>query len=207
MTASGDAGGESEHGGEATPPPTGQQAPEQPWGAPWDAPAYSPPAYTPPTYTPPVDYPTGYGQVHPTGYPDPFPPTGYPPPQQFAPQQFGPQQFAPQPGPPGYGPPSYPGAYPGYPGGYYPDYLGRYGAPGAAQGGMNGLAVASLATSFTGLFCCLGSIVAIVLGAVALDQVKKHRQEGYGLAVAGIALGVAGLVVFLVVFLFAMQSH
>jgi predicted acyltransferase len=72
---------------------------------------------------------------------------------------------------------------------------------------MNGLAIASLITSFTGLFCCIGSIVAIVLGTIAMDQVKKNRQEGYGLAVAGIVLGIAGLVVYLVIFIFAMRSH
>jgi len=72
---------------------------------------------------------------------------------------------------------------------------------------MNGLAIASLICSFTGLLCCVGSIVAIVLGTIALDQVKRTRQEGYGLAVAGIVIGVAGLLVYLIVAIFALHSR
>ena len=94
----------------------------------------------------------------------------------------------------GYGPPP-PGAY--YP---PPDYRGGWG-PGqpVSRAGTNGLAIASLITSFAGFLCCVGSIVAIVLGTVALDQIKRTRQEGYGMAVAGIVLGVAGLVVALII--------
>jgi uncharacterized membrane protein len=73
------------------------------------------------------------------------------------------------------------------------------------QPGTNGLAIASLITAFTGFLCCIGSIVAIVLGTIALDQIKRTRAEGFGLAVAGIALGVAGLVIALVIGIFAMQ--
>jgi drug/metabolite transporter (DMT)-like permease len=72
---------------------------------------------------------------------------------------------------------------------------------------MNGMAVGSLIASFTGLLCCIGSIVAIVLGTVAIDQIKRNRQEGYALAVSGIVIGVAGLLVYLIVAIFAMHSH
>jgi uncharacterized membrane protein len=41
------------------------------------------------------------------------------------------------------------------------------------------------------------------LGTIALDQIKRTRQEGFGLAVAGIVLGVAGLVVALIIGIFA----
>ena len=94
------------------------------------------------------------------------------------------------------------------PGGYYPppDYRGGWG-PGqpVSRPGTNGLAIASLVTAFTGFLCCIGSIVAIVLGTIALDQIKRTRQEGFGLAVAGIVLGVAGLVVALIIWIFAMH--
>lgn len=73
--------------------------------------------------------------------------------------------------------------------------------------GTNALAIASLIASFTGLLCCIGSIVAMVLGAIALDQIKRTRQEGFGLAVAGIVIGIATLVVTLVVVLFALGTH
>lgn len=61
--------------------------------------------------------------------------------------------------------------------------------------------------AFTGLFCGIGSIVAIVLGTVALNQIKERRQGGYGLAVAGIVVGVATLVVSLIVAIFALHSR
>jgi uncharacterized protein DUF4190 len=145
----------------------------------WQPPWAPPPItdYPPPAYPPP-GYQAGYSPHPPPGYEQPPP---YPP--------------------PGYGPPPYPGGY--YPA---PDYPGGYGAQGA-QSGMNGLAIASLISSFAGVLCCIGSIAAIVMGTIALDQIKRHRQDGYGLAVAGIVIGIATLVVNLVVVMFAMRSH
>ncbi|WP_156664575.1 DUF4190 domain-containing protein, partial [Mycobacterium sp. 852002-51057_SCH5723018] len=111
-------------------------------------------------------------------------------------------QPGPAPAPPGgYGPPPYPG---GYPDGYYPvpDYQG------AMQSGTNALAIASLISSFTGFLCCfIGSIVAIVLGVIALNQIKQTRQAGYGLAIAGIVIGIGTLVVFLIIAMFSMHSR
>ncbi len=155
----------------------GDEAGRPPGGGP-EQPAWQPPWEPPAAEYPPEPYsPLGYPPTYPPGYPPP--PPGYPP-------------------PPGSGSP----AYPGYPGGYYggPDYQ--------AQPGTNGLAIASLIASFTGFFCCvIGSVVAIVLGAVALNQIKQTRQEGYGLAVTGIVIGVATLVVFLVIAMFSIHSH
>lgn len=73
--------------------------------------------------------------------------------------------------------------------------------------GTNPLAIASLISSFTGLLCCIGSIVAIVLGVVALNQIKQTRQEGYGLAVAGIVVGIGSLLVFLIIAIFSIHSR
>jgi uncharacterized membrane protein len=75
------------------------------------------------------------------------------------------------------------------------------------QPGTNGLAIASLISSFAGLFCFIGSIAGIVLGTIALEQIKRDPRDGYGLAVTGIVIGVAGLVVTLVVVIFAMNSR
>ncbi|BCO66667.1 DUF4190 domain-containing protein [Mycobacterium intracellulare] len=127
------------------------------------------------------------------------PPPGY----EQPPGYFGPPYPM---APPPYGGPSPYGAH-GYPG-YYPppDYQGGYPTQ-AAVPGTNALAIASLIASFTGLLCGLGSIVAIVLGAIALDQIKRTRQEGFGLAVAGIVIGIATLVVILVVVLFTLRTH
>jgi hypothetical protein len=67
------------------------------------------------------------------------------------------------------------------------------------------LAIASLIASFIGLLCGVGSIVGIVLGAVALNQIKRTRQQGYGLAVGGIVVGVATLLVSLIVTIYALR--
>lgn len=146
------------------------------------------PAWQPPWEPPAAEYP-----------PEPYPPLGYPPPGYGPPPGYPPPGY----GPPGYGPPGYgPPAYPGYPEGYYggPDYR--------VSAGTNGLAIASLIASFTGFFCCvIGSVLAIVLGAVALNQIKQTRQEGYGLAVTGIVIGVGTLVVFLIIAMFSIHSH
>jgi len=126
---------------------------------------------------PPIEQTPAYG-----GYPPPPPPPaygGYPP----------------------YGPP--PGADPYPPIGYAPPpeygapYPTGYGYP-AQQAGTNSLAIFSLVASVVGLLCGVGSIVGIVLGAIALSQIKKTRQGGYGLAVAGIVVGVASLVISIV---------
>jgi uncharacterized membrane protein len=69
------------------------------------------------------------------------------------------------------------------------------------------MAIASLISSFTGLLCCIGSIVAIVLGTIALDQVKRTREDGYGLAVAGIVIGILGLLAWLIVAIFSVHSR
>jgi hypothetical protein len=177
MSGPGGGFGEGAHGEGANPPPG--RGPEQPgWTPPGEPPAADyPPAYSPPDY-PPAYSPPGY----PPAYPPPTPPP--PPPGYGQPPPYG----AP---PAGYGPPSYPG-------GHFatPEYQG--------QAGTNGLAIASLLLSFTGFFCCfIGSIVAIVLGVIALSQIRQTRQEGYGLAVAGIVIGVGTLAVFVIVALFS----
>jgi uncharacterized membrane protein len=68
------------------------------------------------------------------------------------------------------------------------------------------MAIGSLVASLVGFLCWLGSIVGIVLGIVALNQIKQTREEGHGLAVAGIAIGALSLVVGLMFFVFAISS-
>jgi uncharacterized membrane protein YidH (DUF202 family) len=81
------------------------------------------------------------------------------------------------------------------------------GGYGAAQAGMNTMAIASLVSSLVGVFCCIGSIVAIVLGGISLNQIKQTREEGYGLAVAGIVIGVATVLVYLIIGIFSLPSR
>lgn len=189
MTAPGGASGE-----DAADPhlPGGRHPEQQGWAAPWDSPGAPPPAdYPPPPYPPPgyvLDYPPG---TPPFGYQQPPGGSSYPP----MPPQFGGP-------PPGFDPPPHPGGY--YPA---PGYPGDYWSADAARSGTNGMAIAALISSFTGLFCCIGGIVAIVLGTIALDQIKRTRQDGYGMAVAGIVIGIASLLVALIVMIFAVHSH
>ncbi len=52
------------------------------------------------------------------------------------------------------------------------------------------MAVASLILGIAGFFTGITSIVAIILGAIALNQIKRDpSQEGRGMAIAGIILG------------------
>jgi uncharacterized membrane protein len=45
--------------------------------------------------------------------------------------------------------------------------------------------------------CGIGSIVGIVLGVIALNQIKQTNQYGRGLAIAGIAVGAVWTLVML----------
>ena len=66
--------------------------------------------------------------------------------------------------------------------------------------GTNGLAIAALCCSIVGMVP-LASIVGIVLGIVALNQLRERIQRGRGMAVAGIVIGslwLVGWVLFIV---------
>ncbi|WP_158864254.1 DUF4190 domain-containing protein [Leifsonia sp. AG29] len=119
-----------------------------------------------------------------------------PPPADAAPQQPG--YPAPQ---PGYGSPQQPGyGSPQQPGYGAPAYgAPGYGAP--AQPGYNALAIVGFILAF------FVNIVGIILGFVALGQIKRTGEQGRGLAIAAvvigfaeIALGILLAIVFSVIF-------
>ncbi len=60
------------------------------------------------------------------------------------------------------------------------------------------MAIASLVCAIVGVFCGVGSILGIVLGVIALNQVKRSGQAGRGLALAGIIVGAIMLVLGIV---------
>jgi hypothetical protein len=176
------------------PPPSG---PVPPWNPPSSdyppPPGYGPPgsrdtpAYGGPLYPPP---PPQYGQP----YPPPAYGGGYG-------QQSG----------PGYGAPMGYGGPPGYPGPYDP-----YQPYQARTHETNGLAIGSLVTSIAGLLlgiplsfvCYIGILIPIVgavLGVVSLSQIKRTHQQGRGMAIAGIAVGVTAAVL-LVIFVIAVMA-
>lgn len=138
-----------------------------------------------------------------------YPSTPPPGPSQYpsAPQQPAP----PVPPPPYPSDPNQPAApYPSYQqpqqaypqGGYtYPVGYQPYGYPPSQ--GTNGMALAALITSLCGLFTCgLSSIVGIFLGVAALNQINRTGQQGRGMAQAGIWIGVAFIVLFVLYWVF-----
>lgn len=78
-------------------------------------------------------------------------------------------------------------------------YLGGYGYP-APKAGTNPLAIFALVSSVLGVVSVglvggVGSVLGIVLGGVALTQIKRSPQGGRGPALAAIVVGVATLLV------------
>ncbi|MGE5694652.1 MAG: DUF4190 domain-containing protein [Candidatus Sericytochromatia bacterium] len=138
---------------------------------------------------PPIEQ--GYG-AQPGSAP---PPSGYPPPQGYG-QPPGYGQGYGQP-PSGYGPPpSTPPSYPP-PGGYGAPPPYQPGYPTPPQSRTNGMAIGSLVSSvlaiplafLCGIFGVIAALVGVVLGIVAINQIKQSGEDGRGLAIAGIAVG------------------
>ena len=98
---------------------------------------------------------------------------------------------------------------PGYPGapGYYPAY-DPYRP--IKPPGTNGNAIAALVSAISGLLCCgLLGIVGLIFGVVAMREIKRTGQDGYGLALAGVIIGgltLAGTLIVVVLYLALMFS-
>jgi len=93
---------------------------------------------------------------------------------------------------------TYPPPAPGGPAAWGPPPAG-FGRPV----GTNPLAIASLVLGIVGVILFgLGQIVGLVLGLVALSQIKRTGQNGRGLAIAGITLSSLWIVGFVVVVAF-----
>ena len=76
--------------------------------------------------------------------------------------------------------------------------------PVVAYPTTNGLAVASLVAGFLWLGW-VGSILAVIFGHIALGQINRSggREQGSGLAIAGLVLGYMGVATLLLVLLVA----
>ena len=107
-------------------------------------------------------------------------------------------------------PPSYPGG--NYPGGNdfgnMPPYASGSGAPPSQR--MSGLAIASLVLGIISIPAALTvwiggicAILAIILGAIAMNAARKGRGVRRGLAMAGLITGLIGLILSIVVFVYA----
>jgi Domain of unknown function (DUF4190)/Domain of unknown function (DUF1707) len=64
-------------------------------------------------------------------------------------------------------------------------------------GSTNGLAIASLVAGLLWMWW-FGSVLAIVFGHLALNQIARSGQSGRGLAIAGLVLGYGGAAMLLV---------
>lgn len=89
-----------------------------------------------------------------------------------------------------------PGPYPGAPQwSNLPAYpMPPYGTPGYGYPGMlpartNGLAVAAMVTGLSSILFGVTAPVAVVLGIVALVQLRKSREKGLAQAVVGVVVG------------------
>lgn len=101
----------------------------------------------------------------------------------------------------------------GPPSGYDPVYQ-QYGQPYYVpqqpwpQAGMNGMAIASMVLGILWLYW-VGSVLALIFGYIARSQIKQRRQDGDGMAIAGIILGwigVAALLVVLIAFIVVLDD-
>lgn len=151
---------------------------------PRSAPGGHPVGAVPPAYPPPAA---------PGGYPSPAAPSGYPSTGQVRPADPYPS-FPPPPG-------NVPGGYQAG-GGYQslpvPGYWPQPPASGFVPATRtNDLAIASLVLGVLWLFW-LGSVVGLVLGLMALKQIKIRNQGGRGIAIAGVVLGTLWLLVLVV---------
>jgi Domain of unknown function (DUF4190) len=121
------------------------------------------------------------------------------PPDQGQPGFFGDQPtIGRQPGDYGQQPGGYgqPGGYPqpGYQG--VPTWTGGTGYPSTQT---NGLAVAALICGVAQIMAGpLTGIPAIILGHIARSRIRQTGEQGAGLALAGLILGYAGLVLFII---------
>lgn len=87
-------------------------------------------------------------------------------------------------------PPPPPG-YPMQPGMPYPYYVPRR---------TNGLAIASMVLGILWIYW-IGSILALIFGYIARQQIKERNEDGNGMAIAGIVLGWIGIAVLVIVIL------
>jgi Domain of unknown function (DUF4190) len=163
-----------------TEPPESSSKPGTPAGAPQDPPPATPYQGGPAGYPPP-------GQSYPPpSYPSPsYPSQSYPPPE---PGSYPPPQYPPPSGP-------YAGGYPPPP----PQPYGPYSPPPAAP--KNGIGIAALVVALLSLPAVLTvvggfilGLVAIVLGFLGYSRVKKGEANNGGIAIAGIVLGLVGIV-------------
>jgi len=120
--------------------------------------------------------------------------------------EFGQGSFGP---PPGWQPPPPPGPYTQDAGWQVPPPPGPYVQGGGSWPQMAGRRTNSLAIA--ALCCAIGQLIAgpfagiaaIVLGGMSLRQIQASGEDGRGMAMTGLVLGIVGLIVFVLLIIFA----
>lgn len=133
---------------------------------------------------------------HDEGWGAPGPVPEFPPPYPGYPGYNAPGMGAPYPVPP-----QYPAGAPGFPP-PYPGMAMPIGYPPPRR--TNGLAIASLACSIFGLFCCVTALPGVILGHIATSQIKRTGEDGKGLALAGLIIGYAAMAIVAIFFVLAL---
>jgi hypothetical protein len=103
----------------------------------------------------------------------------------------------PPPPPPGSAP-AYGAVPPAAPAPAYSQPATAYGQPPTTK--TNTLAIVSLVASIAGIVILwgIGSIAAVICGHISLNQIKKTGEQGRGMALAGLIIGYAGIVLAII---------
>ena len=118
---------------------------------------------------------------------------------------FGPPQ-------PGQAPPQYGQGAPQYgqgAGGYGPPQFGQAAPYGRVGRGTNSLAIAALCCGIGQIIAGpLAGIPAVILGFMSLGQISRSGEDGRGMAITGLVLGIVGLMLtVLVIILIVAIAH
>jgi VIT1/CCC1 family predicted Fe2+/Mn2+ transporter len=70
----------------------------------------------------------------------------------------------------------------------------------------NGLAIASMVLGILWLYW-VGSILAVIFGAIAFRQIRERNEVGHGMAVAGFVLGLVGMCTLGLVLILVVVAH
>ena len=81
---------------------------------------------------------------------------------------------------------------------YPPQYPYPYPYPPARP--TNGMAIAAMVLGIVWVYW-IGSILAVIFGHVALNEIRRTKQGGEGMAIAGIVLGWIGVGILCIVLL------
>ena len=103
-----------------------------------------------------------------------------------------------------YGSPAY--GQPPQQGGYPAPYGAPAGYPYAPPQRTNGMAIASMVLGILWIYW-IGSILALVFGYMAKNQIRQRGEAGAGMATAGIVLGWIGVGILVIVIIAGVASY